>query len=357
MHLAVGVAERPVVGRLAAPVVGVDARCAACSLKCSTVSASPSASMPHSSASSASVARLLQPPALEQLRGEVARGGIAGGRSACGSGRRRSASTARPGSSCRARTWPCPPPCTSSTRSRTAARRRRRRSCGAAGGPGRASTGRSGRCGATGSHHASSISVGLRAEPHRGGDRLAGVAGVGHRPLALVGLLAAVLLAHLAVVGEAAGGDQHALAGPDRAPARRRARCARRRPGRPRRSGPRAGPRSTPGCPRSTAMAEHLPDERRAVGEQRLAAGPWRRAVRSTTRAEMAKAADAAVVVRQRPGLVGHHRQAEALRQPGLQLRQPRAELLARPTAPARCRGRRRGRPSGSSSSRCSRGR
>ena len=47
--------------------------CAACSLKCSTVSTSPSASMPHSPASSASVARLLQPPALEHLLREVAR--------------------------------------------------------------------------------------------------------------------------------------------------------------------------------------------------------------------------------------------------------------------------------------------
>ena len=75
-------------------------RCAACSLKCSTVSASPSASMPHMPASSASVARLLQPPALEHLASGSTRGATGRGRSACGTGRRRSASRGRPGSSC-----------------------------------------------------------------------------------------------------------------------------------------------------------------------------------------------------------------------------------------------------------------
>ena len=91
-------------------------RCAACSLKCSTVSASPSASMPHMRGEVGERPRLLQPARSRASASGSARGATARGRSACGTGRRRSASTARPGSSCRARTSPCRPPCTSSTR-------------------------------------------------------------------------------------------------------------------------------------------------------------------------------------------------------------------------------------------------
>ena len=57
--------------------------------------------------------------------------------------------------------------------------------------------------------------VRLGADPHRRLERLAGVARIGDRPPGSVGLVAAELLAHLGVVGEAAGGQQHALAGPD----------------------------------------------------------------------------------------------------------------------------------------------
>ena len=57
--------------------------------------------------------------------------------------------------------------------------------------------------------------VGLGAEPHGCPHGFAGVARVGDRPLGPVGLIAAVLAAHLGVVGEAAGGQQHPLAGAD----------------------------------------------------------------------------------------------------------------------------------------------
>ena len=54
--------------------------------------------------------------------------------------------------------------------------------------------------------------VGFGAESHRRLQYLAGVAGVGDRPLRIVGLVAAVPAAHVRVAAEAAGGQQHSLA-------------------------------------------------------------------------------------------------------------------------------------------------
>ena len=135
-------------------------------------------------------------------------------------------------------------------------------------------------------------------------------------------------LAHLGVVGEPAGGDEHALPGAHRHGACRRARCARRRRGRPRRRGRRAAPRSRPGCrgrgrsrsiwPISDApfVSSAWPPSLGAVGADHDAGGDG-------------EAAHAAVVVRQRPRLVRHHRQADALGQAGLQPVEPVAEHLA----------------------------
>jgi hypothetical protein len=57
--------------------------------------------------------------------------------------------------------------------------------------------------------------VGLRPEAHRLGEHLARVARVRDRPAGPVRLVAAVALAHLGVVGEAAGGEEHAPPGAD----------------------------------------------------------------------------------------------------------------------------------------------
>ena len=54
--------------------------------------------------------------------------------------------------------------------------------------------------------------IGLRAQSHRSLQHFAGVAGVGDRPLGVVGLIAAVLPPHLGVVPESAGGQQHSFA-------------------------------------------------------------------------------------------------------------------------------------------------
>ena len=118
--------------------------------------------------------------------------------------------------------------------------------------------------------------VGRRAESDRGEQRLAGVAGVGDRPSGLVRLVAAVLLAHLRVVGEPAGGDEHAVPGAHRHRHCRRARCAPRRRGRPPRRGRRAAPRSRPGCP---GRARRAASGRSATPRSSAApaAGPWRR--------------------------------------------------------------------------------
>ncbi len=166
--------------------------------------------------------------------------------------------------------------------------------------------------------------VGLRPEAHRLGEHLAGVARVRDRPAGPVRLVAAVALAHLGVVGEAAGGEEHALAGADR----HRSAVA---------DGAHAddaavldqelferrlGPDGDPPVERDL---EHLPDEGRAVRAQRLAAelggvGPQHDPTGDH------EGAEAPVVVGQRTRLVGHHGETEALGQSGLQPRHPFAQ-------------------------------
>ena len=183
------------------------------------------------------------------------------------------------------------------------------------------------------------------AEPHRGGDRLAGVAGVGDRPLALVGLVAAVLAgasrglwakppAEISTPCRARTVHRRAVA--HRAHARRR--------GRPRRSGRRAAPRSTPGCPGRRATREQLADERRAVRQQRLppdlgADGAERHPGRDGEGCGRCGCSSTATGPRwsSPPGRGSGPARAAAS---AATARAPR-----RPTAPARCRGRRRGRP------------
>ena len=247
MHLAVR--DRPAPG--CTPTRHARSRgrcpCAAFSLKCSTVSARPVGVDAAHPGEVVERPGLLQPAALEQLLREATRAATAGGRSACGSDRRRSASTARPGWSCRARTSPCRPPCTSSTRSRTAARRRRRRSCGAAGGPGRASTGRTFRSGVTAATTPRPSGRSGRRAAWRSAMRLAGVAGVGHRPLAPGSAGRRRTRRASRGCGRSRRPPAARPGGPGRDRRARRGRCARRRRGRPRRSGRRAAPRSRPG--------------------------------------------------------------------------------------------------------------
>ena len=123
--------------------------------------------------------------------------------------RRRPSSTAPP---CW-RTSPCRPRRRSSTRCRTACRSRRRRWRPAAAARAERRGGRA----AVGDENRWQPprlvqQIGLRAEAHRRLQHFAGVAGVRDRPLALVGLIAAVPAAHLGVVAEAAGREQNSLA-------------------------------------------------------------------------------------------------------------------------------------------------
>ena len=169
--------------------------------------------------------------------------------------------------------------------------------------------------------------VRLGADPHRRLKRLAGVAGVGDRPPSAVGLVTAELLAHLGIVGEPAGRQQDTLAGADQE----------------------RGPFPHGADPDDAAIlddqlldgsigpdrdpplegdAQHLPDQRRAVREQRLPAesrrvGPDHHSGRD------GEGAEAAVVVGERARLVRHHRQAQALGQARLQLLEPSSEHVS----------------------------
>ena len=210
------------------------------------------------------------------------------------------------------------------------------RSCAAAAGPGRASTGRSGRCAGT----AATTPRPSGRSWRRGGSRSASASpvspGLAIDHLRLVRLVAAVLLAHLAGCGRT-----------------RRRRCS--TPCRARTAhGLAVAHRAHPddaavlhdeiverclGPDRDAAVegdAQHLADQRRAVRQQRLP--PRLGAVRCGSRRGRRRrsSADAAVVVRQRPRLVGHHRQADALGQAGLQPRRASRRAPWRSTAPAR---------------------
>ena len=166
--------------------------CAACSLKCSTVSASPSASMPHMRGELGERPRLLQLAALEQLLREVP-----GVRAHVGVPLAVAVVEDQPARHGPARLVALvhgladlhvrvrlvhEPPAggVDVDRARPLAGLVERRLAEPAGARRRQPP-------------RLVHQVGLRAEPHRGRDRLAGVAGVGHRPLALVGLVAAVL--------------------------------------------------------------------------------------------------------------------------------------------------------------------
>ena len=153
---------------------------------------------------------------------------------------------------------------------RSAGRRRRRRWCGGAGGPGRASTARTGPVRGDGSHHASSIRSVLAPRRMAVWSASPVSPGLAIDHLARFGWSPPYSLAHLGVVGEAAGGEQHALAGPDRARARRRgsARTPTTRPSSTIRSS--SGASVQIGMPRPRAISSIWP-----ISEAPLVSSAW----------------------------------------------------------------------------------
>ena len=169
--------------------------------------------------------------------------------------------------------------------------------------------------------------IGLGAQPHRRLEHFAGVARVRDRPLRIVRLIPAVLASHLRVVREAARREQHSLPSldEDRRPVSRRPDAAHptvfddqivHRRVRPHRR--RAG--------KVDQGLEHLPHQRRPVGEQLL---PTQRAgLRAEEHARGGgERLRRPVEVLHRAQLVRLHREPVALGEARLELVVPLAEL------------------------------
>ena len=209
-------------------------------------------------------------------------------------------------------------------RSRSAARRRRRRSCGAAGGPGRGSTARSGPCGVTAATRLRpSGRSGLRGPWRPPGPRrcrpgwrsTTGPSSAGHP----------VPLTHLGVVGETAGGQQDALPGADHD---RRAVAHRPHPDHAARPAPparRRGPRSRTGCPPPARSSNWAMSEAPLVNKVLT---PYPGGGGAACPGRDGERPDAAVVV-PRSRTVRLHGQPDALGQAGLELGQPGPQGVA----------------------------